>query len=97
MQVLTGQFPVLLTPTSQEGGNMIQPDLGESAMTAPGSTPVSPLPGPSEGSDPEIDFSGPEVPVSNAPHRPVPRAGRDGAGNWGDIDKYPSGTSWKGM
>lgn len=65
MDDLTGRFPALLTPSSQEGGNMIQPTLAKNTMTAPGSTPVSPLPGPLEGSDPEIDFSGPEIPVSH--------------------------------
>ena len=94
MQDLTGKFPALLTPTSQEGGNMIQPDLPKSAMTAPGSTPVSPLPGPQQGSDPAIDYSGPQEPVSNAPHKPTARPGRDGAGRWSDIDKAPS-TIWK--
>jgi hypothetical protein len=69
MEVLTGRFPALLTPTSQEGGNMIQPTLAGSAMTAPGSTPVTPLPGPLEGSDPAIDYSGPQIPVSHPGQR----------------------------
>lgn len=93
MQDLTGKFPALLTPTSQEGGNMIQPDLGKAAMSAPGSPPVSPLPGPTQGSDPKIDYSGPEIPVSNVPHSPKPASTPTGSGHWGNA-KFP-GSPWK--
>jgi len=72
---------------------MIQPDLGKSAMTAPGSTPVTPIPPPLQGSDPEIDYSGPQVPVSDAPHKPHPVKGPAGSGSFGGA-KFPS-SPWK--
>ena len=87
MQDLTGRFPASLTPSSQEGGNLIQPDLAKSTMTAPGSEPVTPLPGPVQGSDPDINQSVPTVPVSfpgdqvKPPVQPAPHGG----GRWGDI------------
>lgn len=53
-----------LVPSSQEGGNLVQGDLAEKTMTAPGSDPVSPLPDPRDQSDPQPNAS---VPVQDGP------------------------------
>ena len=47
-----GQFGSLV-PSSQEGGNLVQENLAEMTMTAPGSEPVTPLPPPLNQSDPQ--------------------------------------------
>lgn len=92
MQNLTSQYNPALTPTSQEPGNMIQPDLPKAAMTGPGSVPVSPLTPPVTGSDPRINPTE-NVPVSSAPHKPHPQtAGNLGYGKWSDT---PNGAQWK--
>lgn len=64
MQDLSAKYSIALTPSSQEGGNLIQPTLAKATMTAPGSEPVTPLPPPVQGSDPAINPSGPQIPVS---------------------------------
>ena len=92
MQDLSATYNPALTPTSQEGGNMIQPDLAKAAMTAPGSDPVSPLPGPNSGSDPRINISD-NVPLSDAPHKPTPARGNTGGGSWARPGS--SGSLWK--
>ena len=53
-------------------------------MTAPGSTPVTPLPPPAQGSDPAIDPSGPQVPVYSPGTQPRynPPASSNEAGSW---------------
>lgn len=84
----------LLVPTSQEGGNMIQPNLAKKAMTAPGSSPVSPLPPPVEGVNPEPNFSGPQIPVSFPGDNPRVPAGTSPGGQWADINTHP-GVLWK--
>lgn len=43
------RFPAALVNTSQEGGNMTDPGMPGRAMTAPGSEPASPNPGPFTG------------------------------------------------
>ena len=74
MQDLTARYMPRLVPSSQEGGNLVQPDLAELTMTAPGSQPVTPLPPPVQGSHvPEPQPSGPLIPVSSP--RPQPRPG----------------------
>lgn len=70
MQDLTAKFspagaPLsLLVPSSQEGGNLVQEDLAERTMTAPGSEPVSPLPPALEGAHPTPTQSHATIPVS---------------------------------
>lgn len=48
-----------LTPSSQEGGNLVQDTLAANTMTAPGSRPVTPLPDPHDQSDPPMGVSTP--------------------------------------
>lgn len=104
MQDLSGRYnpagaPLsLLVPSSQEGGNLIQADLAERTMTAPGSEPVSPLPAALEGAHPTPTQSGDTIPVSHpGTHAKVRVAG---PGEWGDprnfkdIDDLPGGR-WK--
>ena len=101
MQDLTGRYRPALVPTSQEGGNMVQLDLAQAAMTAPGSQGVAPLPGPQGGSHvPEPMASGPQVPVSSPRPQPRPGAG-DRGGTWQetpDADDQPDPSpAWKQM
>jgi len=91
-----GSPMALLVPTSQEGGNMIQPDLAKKAMTAPGSEPVSPLPPPMEGVNPEPNFTGPQLPVSFPGDNPRVPHGTSAGGQWADINMMP-GALWKQM
>lgn len=64
MQDLSAKYAISLTPSSQEGGNLQQPDLAQATMTAPGSVPVTPLPPPVQGSHPQMQSSGPRIPLS---------------------------------
>lgn len=104
MQDLSGRYnpagaPLsLLVPSSQEGGNLIQADLAERTMTAPGSEPVSPLPPGLDGAHPTPTQSGPEIPVSHPGDQAKPRVERaaDGSKSWKDIDDLPGGR-WKQM
>jgi len=75
MQDLSGAYPLKLCPTSQEGGNLVQGDLAEAAMTAPGSPPVTPLPPPLQQSHPDPQPSGPQQPVGTPARR---KASNDG-------------------
>lgn len=90
----------LLVPTSQEGGNLIQADLAEKAMTAPGSEPVSPLPAGLDGAHPTPTQSGEEIPLSYPGTHAKPKVA--GPGEYGrptgfrDIDDLPGG-KWKQM
>lgn len=98
MQDLSAKYSIALTPSSQEGGNLIQPTLAKATMTAPGSEPVTPLPPPLQGSNPAIDSSGPVIPVSSP--RPQPRTGTGGrGGSWQetpDTDDQPKPSpAWK--
>lgn len=99
MQDLTGKYPAYLVPSSQEGGNLVQPDLAEKTMTAPGSQPVTPLPPPSQGSHvPEPQASGAQVKVSSPRPQPA-RTWRPGGGAWAetpDADDQPHpSAAWK--
>lgn len=97
MQDLSGNFgdPLrLLVPTSQEGGNMVQPDLAEAAMTAPGSIPATPLPPPLQGANPEPNFSGPQIPVSFPGDNPRVPHGTSQGGEWSSTVANP-GHLWK--
>lgn len=100
MQDLTSQFnpagsPLgLLAPSSQEGGNIIQPSLAKNTMTAPGSEPVSPLPPPVDGLNPVPEPSGPQMPVSHPGNKPRVPAGTSPGGQWADINRAP-GVLWK--
>jgi hypothetical protein len=77
-----------LAPSSQEGGNLIQPDLAQLTMTAPGSEPVTPLPPPVQGSHvPEPQASGPQLPVNTT------RARWATGTPSGSLDWQPSGAS----
>ena len=51
-------------PTSQAAGNMTS--SARNAMTAPGSPPVDPLPPASEQGDPDVQYSGPEIPAGTS-------------------------------
>ena len=99
MQDLTSRYSIALVPSSQEGGNLIQPDLAEKTMTAPGSQPVTPLPPPVQGSHvPEPQGSGPQIPLSSP--RPQPgKAPYPGGGSWDetpDADDQPHPSAlWK--
>lgn len=98
MEDLSARYNIKLTPSSQEGGNLVQPDLAQSTMTAPGSQPVTPLPAPVQGSDPALNPSGPQVPVSSP--RPQPQLGHGDRGNgWTetpDTDDQPKPSpAWK--
>lgn len=99
MDDLTAKYSIALVPSSQEGGNLIQPDLAAKTMTAPGSQPVTPLPPPAQGSNvPEPQPSGPLIKVSSP--RPQPgTAWRPGNGNWvdnPDADDQPKPSpAWK--
>lgn len=99
MQDLSAQFaPISLAPSSQEGGNMIQDNLAEATMTAPGSEPVAPLPAAVEGSHPEINYSGPEVPVSHPGLQKKASASQmkaAGAARWPNMHGVPSHSLWK--
>ena len=97
MQDLTGRFTASLVPSSQEGGNMIQQNLSEMTMTAPGSEPVAPLPDAVSGSHPEINFSGPEIPVSHPGNRERVTAvsSRPGSSQYTDAHDIPAGGRWK--
>lgn len=89
----------LLVPSSQEGGNLIQADLAQRTMTAPGSEPVSPLPPGLDGAHPTPTQSGDTVPVSFPGDNPRPEVHSPGTGNpkrWGDINVVGgSRRSWK--
>lgn len=99
MQDLSAQFaPISLAPSSQEGGNMIQEDLAKMTMTAPGSEPVAPLPAAVEGSHPEVNYSGPQVPVSHPGRQKKATAAQmkaSGAGRYGDTHGVPAASLWK--
>ena len=74
MDDLSAKYNIALVPSSQEGGNLVQLNLSQMTMTAPGSQPVTPLPGPLQGSNvPEPQPSGPQIPVSSP--KPQPRTG----------------------
>lgn len=98
MEDLSARYRIALVPSSQEGGNLVQPNLSDMTMTAPGSQPVTPLPGPEQGSHvPEPQASGAQVKVSD---RPQPGTGRPGGGSgWTenpDADDQPSpSAAWK--
>ena len=96
MQDLTQQFIGIakLVPTSQEGGNMVQKNLSEAAMTAPGSQPASPNPGPYIPLDLGPDSEKPQMPVSHPGNKPRVPAGTSPGGQWADINKAP-GVLWK--
>lgn len=94
MQDLTGKFPAKLVPTSQEGGNMVQLDLDKAAMTAPGSEPASPNPGPYIPMDLGPDSEQPQVPVSSPGDKARVPAGTSPGGQWADISTHP-GHLWK--
>ena len=101
MQDLTAQVNganpwSLLVPSSQEGGNMVQPNLSENTMTAPGSEPVTPLPPPVEGVNPEPNQTGPTMPVSHPGDNPRVPHGTSTGGQWADINRMP-GALWKQM
>lgn len=87
----------LLAPSSQEAGNLMQPNLAEATMTAPGSEPVSPLPPAADGSNPTPNQSGDQIPVSfpgdQKPPRPAPS--RDGAGRFADMHSVPAAGVWR--
>ena len=99
MQDLSAKYNIALCPSSQEGGNLVQMDLAEKTMTAPGSQPVTPLPSPVQGSHvPEPQPSGPRIGVSSP--RPQPRTGAgDRGGSWQetpDTDDQPRPSAmWK--
>lgn len=98
MQDLSAKYDISLTPSSQEGGNLQQPDLAQATMTAPGSAPVTPLPPPVQGSHPQMQPSGPRIPVSSP--RPQPGKSRyDGGASWQeapDTDDQPHPSAmWK--
>ncbi len=98
MDDLTGRYNIALVPSSQEGGNLVQPDLAQLTMTAPGSQPVTPLPPPAQGSHvPEPQPAGAQVKVSD---RPQPgKSWRPGGGSWAetpDADDQPDPSPrWK--
>lgn len=98
MQDLTARYNIALAPSSQEGGNLIQPNLAEMTMTAPGSQPVTPLPPPAQGSNVPEPHEGPRIPVSSP--RPQPsRAPYRAAADWQetpDPDDQPRPSpAWK--
>lgn len=86
MQDLSARYKIGLAPSSQEGGNLIQPDLADLTMTAPGSQPVTPLPAPVQGSHvPEPQPAGPLIPVSS----PRPQPGTSGGPRGGTWNETP--------
>ena len=99
MQDLSAKYNIALVPSSQEGGNLVQMDLAEKTMTAPGSQPVTPLPSPVQGSHvPEPQSSGPQIPLSSP--RPQPgKSAYGGSAGWQetpDSDDQPRpSTMWK--
>lgn len=99
MDDLSARYNIALVPSSQEGGNLIQPDLAQMTMTAPGSQPVTPLPSPVQGSHvPEPQPSGPRIAVSSP--RPQPdRTWRPGGGAWSETpdaeDQPAPSAAWK--
>lgn len=104
MQDLSGQYspagdPLrLLVPSSQEGGNLIQADLAETTMTAPGSEPVSPLPPALEGAHPVPNQTGGRIELSTPGDnpRPVVHAGDDGRPTtFEDMHAVPAARMWK--
>lgn len=77
---------------------MIQANLSEATMTAPGSEPVAPLPEAVSGSHPEINYSGPEIPVSHPGRQPKATPARQdvpGAVAWTDTHGVPAASLWK--
>lgn len=95
MQDLTGRYPASLAPTSQEGGGMFtHPDHLKDIPIAPGSEPVTPMPGPDEGSQvPNPHLPAQRIPVSSAPGKPHVPPARKTAGQWAGLTT-PAGF-WK--
>jgi hypothetical protein len=90
MQDLTGQGPAALAPSSQEAGNITQPDLARWTMTAPGSVPVTPMPAPEESAQMPQPQPGA---VYDPPNRVHGAAQAGQAGSWADVNR-PAGSGW---
>jgi hypothetical protein len=91
----------VLVPTSQEAGGMIYNN--SAAMTAPGSTPITPMKTPYGADIPfgepdQLDQDGPKVAKSNNAGRvtdnPAPRP-QDSAGGWVNTDDMPDAGGWR--
>lgn len=68
MQDLSHLAADSMTATSQEGGNLVH-DNGP-AMTAPGSRPVTPMPGEKAMPDPQMDMGAKRPAGTQEPRRP---------------------------
>ncbi len=107
MQDLTGKTPARLVPTSQEGGGMVYDN--KDAMTAPGSTPITPMKTP-YGADIPFEImdnlavdgkpggGAVSVPLANNASRVADNpalTSQASAGGWVNTDDMPDTGTWK--